>query len=86
MRPTSRENITSEGLDKVSILTDDIILKVFADKLASTGSMDEAIGKAIWVSYNEGLLAGLKTDSNKGNIINEVKRVLVKAYKTPTSK
>lgn len=37
------------------------IKKVFAEKLLKSGSMDEALLKAIWVAYKQGILDGKET-------------------------
>ena len=31
------------------------MVQIFADKLSKTGSMDEALVKAVWMAYNKGL-------------------------------
>ena len=31
------------------------MVKIFAEKLLATGSMDQALVKAVWMAYNKGL-------------------------------
>ena len=31
------------------------MVKIFAEKLLATGSMDQALVKAVWMAYNRGL-------------------------------
>lgn len=40
------------------MLTDQILLDIFRDKLLKTGSLDAAFLKAVWVAYNRGLADG----------------------------
>lgn len=57
--------------------TADEFKKIFNDKLISSGDMDKAFNKAIWIAYNEGLLEGLSdTRENKERVIDEVLKVL----------
>lgn len=54
------------------------ILKVIAEKLISSKNMQEAIGKGVWVAYNEGLLEGLKGQSLEKSA--PIKRDLKRSY------
>ena len=55
--------------------------QVFADKIAAGGNFDEAFGKAIWMAYNEGVLAGLSdTREDKSNTVTGVQEVLQQGY------
>lgn len=52
---------------------------VLAEKLLRTNSLDEAFSKAVWMAYNEGLLAGLTTE-NPENIVVKTAEILKKGY------
>jgi len=63
------------------MITADRIVAVYTEKLLSTGSMQEAFLKAIWVTYNEGMLEGMSiTDGQKEACIAEIKKILETAY------
>lgn len=56
---------------------------VFAAKLSQSNNFDEAFGKAIWMAYNEGLLAGLKdTREDKSRAVQDVSKVLERGYQS----
>ena len=59
--------------------TTDQAVKVFIDKLTKTGSFDEAIGKVVWIAFNEGLLEGAQSD-NKDNLVAMTREILRKGY------
>ena len=40
------------------MLTKQVLLDLFLDKLAKSKSLDEAFLKAVWVAYNRGLADG----------------------------
>lgn len=41
------------------MITQEELVKVFYEKLAKTGSLDEALLKALWISYQAGLKDGI---------------------------
>lgn len=46
------------------MITKEELTKIYQDKLAKTGSFDEAFLKAIWCAYKAGLADG-KAEGNK---------------------
>lgn len=56
--------------------------QVFANKISEGANFDEAFGKAIWMAYNEGLLAGLQdAREDKAHAVEGVQEVLQRGYR-----
>ena len=63
--------------------TTDQFKTVFANKLTATMDFDAAFKKAIWIAYNEGLLAGLSdTRQEKTKLIQDVSTILQRGYQS----
>lgn len=54
--------------------------EIFIEKLKSTGDMDAAFGKAIWIAYNRGLIDGMNdARSDKTKVIERAEHIVTEA-------
>lgn len=63
------------------MVTLDSLRKVFAKKLVTDNDMDAALGKVVWLAYNEGLKDGLSdTRTDEAKLLVSVESILQKGY------